>query len=324
MMMRGPAKLALICAAALLSTTEALTATLSRRQWTPTHQRRSTRSLTMENFGFDFAESQLENTPQIIFGERNLKTVYVKEVTDLGEGPGLLIDDYNILERVDDIRLLTAVAESGLLEALEEKGVTLSMLEKSLPLVEQLGLLRGLAWTLTPSSPINGILVNLVAPLLIEPAPYLMGPIASVVRLPSLFWSGLGGSLVALNLYGAFSVDDGEISVPLAVLAAPLLFLGYITSGGSLPSIPMPSAPSTETSSETSSSFELPSFGVPSLPVPSVPVPSFSAPALPSLPVEVPSIKGIAKRNKEKFLAGEELAGETLVTRKQNKSRLRI
>merc|ERR1712070_686992 len=197
-----------------------------------------------ENFGLSFAEDQTENTPAPILGEFRLKESFVPSV----RSDNLLTSDYPALQRVSELKLLTLTAESGLIEALEAKGLKLSTLESLLPVAENLGL----------SSLIqNPILVNLVAPLLIEPAPLLLPGLVSLINLPSVFWTLIGAAFLALDANGF--IQDEELSVPLLLGGVVFLGLGALSSGGvSVPSQPRIAKPSSASASSPSSpvSFE--------------------------------------------------------------------
>jgi hypothetical protein len=142
---------------------------------------------------------------------------------------GLLVRQYNIVERVRAMKLLTVTAESGLLEALEAKGLTLSQVEKLLPLADDLGLLS-LAYK-------NKGLLIAAAPLLLEPAPLLLPILANIVRTPASTFSGIGFALLAA---GGFEIVDSNsfLGALLVLLAGPAVLLGSALSG----SLPLPSA----------------------------------------------------------------------------------
>lgn len=197
----------------------------------------------MENFGLSFAEDQTENTPGAILGEYRLKETFVPSV----RRDSLLTSDYPVLERVADLNLLTLTAESGLLEALEAKGLTLSTLEKLLPVAEDLGVLSLIQ---------NPIVVNLIAPLLIEPAPFLLPGLVSLINLPSQFYTLIAVALLAIDANGF--IADEEISIPLLVGATLFAGLGVLSSGGV--SVPSSSGGGSRASSPSSASSPQPSI----------------------------------------------------------------
>ena len=60
----------------------------------------------------------------------------------------------------------------------QAKGLTLSQVEKLLPVVEELGLLSAGVQN-------KELLLNLLLPLLVEPAPLLLAPLAGLIRNPA-------------------------------------------------------------------------------------------------------------------------------------------
>jgi len=132
---------------------------------------------------------------------------------------------YNVVGRVRELNLLGTTADAGVLSKLEANGVDLATLEKLLPLAEELGLL-----SLAGSN--QQLLVNLVAPLLIEPAPILIPVIAGALEVgPSAFFGaaaffgGLEYLLVANDVELPFvglsaGVFLGLLLVPLAAISA--------------------------------------------------------------------------------------------------------
>lgn len=224
-----------------------------------TASRSSSRSgLRMETFGFDFAEDAAavalgENSK--LLGEKRLKEQFIPEQ----QKRSLLTDDYPVLERAGELNLLTLTAKSGLLSALDEKGLTLSDLEKLLPVAEKLGLLQILK---IPQ------FYNLLVPVLVEPAPLLIGPAVAVVKAPAALWTGLAAVFLALEANGVAS--SGEVSIPLLI---PVVLFGGLGSllGGSvgIPDVSGVEAP-TVAKAAPAAKFTAPS------------APSFSAPSLPS------------------------------------------
>lgn len=198
-----------------------------------------------ENFGFDFAESQQENTLPEMFGEANLKGYvekYDPEALMIG-GP-----KYKPVQRIRQLQLLKLTAESGLIEALEEKGVTLSQIEKLLPLVDDLGLL--------PLVSKNKDAVVGLLPLLIEPAPALLPLIVSAIKTPPSTFLAAG---VALAGAGAFEATDNVLlGAPLILLGLPLIATGGVLNAvfgvltGAAP-VPKVTPISIDTSSSSSS-----------------------------------------------------------------------
>ena len=111
-----------------------------------------------------------------------------------------------------ELNLLKATADAGVLSKLEKQGLDLEALEKLLPVAEELGLL-----SLAGSN--QQLLVNLAAPLLIEPAPFLIPAVAKAIEIgPSAFFA-LAAACGGLEL---FFVADGT-EVPLVGLSAALV-----------------------------------------------------------------------------------------------------
>lgn len=188
-------------------------------------------SLRMENFGLPFAEDLNVFVPNEILGEARLKNTYVPGLASSGivDRP-FLTEDYPILTRVAEMNLLSKTAEAGILTALTERGLTLSQLEAALPLLEQYGLLS-LAVTN------KQLFLNLVAPLLVEPAPLLLGPLAGIIKAgptPPYALAVLCAGFTALGL-----VDGDGLNIPLALLTVLFGGAGTVLSGSvSLPAPP--------------------------------------------------------------------------------------
>jgi hypothetical protein len=109
---------------------------------------------------------------------------------------------YNVVRRVRELNLLKVTAENGLLSKLEDAGVDLVVIEKLLPLAEDLGLL-----TLVGNN--QQLLVNLVAPLLIEPAPILLPILSGAVGVGAPAFYGFAAS--ALGLDAILFATDAEV-----------------------------------------------------------------------------------------------------------------
>jgi len=150
-----------------------------------------------ENFGFSFAEDQAENTPDVILGEANYKQ-WVGEIQD----NSFLNRQYNVLRRVRELDLIGKTAELGLLSKLENLGLDLAKAEELLPVLEESG-----ALSLVGNN--QQLLVNLVAPLLIEPAPILLPAVAGLLdKGPSAFYALAAASA---GLEAAIYVTGTEI-----------------------------------------------------------------------------------------------------------------
>jgi len=170
-----------------------------------------------ENFGFSFAEDQAENTPDVILGEANYKQ-WVGENID----NSFLNRQYNVLRRVRELDLIGKTVELGLLTKLENLGLDLEKAEELLPVLEEAGVL-----TLVGNN--QQLLVNLVAPLLIEPAPILLPAVAGLLdKGPSAFYA-LAAASAGLEAY--FYVSGTEI--PLTGLGLwPLAGLLLVPAAG--------------------------------------------------------------------------------------------
>ena len=130
-----------------------------------------------------------------------------------------------MIGRVRELNLLQATADSGILSKLEANGVDLETIEKLLPVAEDLGLL-----SLAGSN--QQMLINLAAPLLIEPAPILIPLVASALAAgPAAFFGaaavcgGLEVLLVTNDVEVPFvglsaGVFAGLLLVPLTVVLA--------------------------------------------------------------------------------------------------------
>jgi Protein of unknown function (DUF1118) len=117
---------------------------------------------------------------------------------------------------VRELNLLKATTDSGILSKLEANGVDLVTIEKLLPAAEQAGLL-----SLAGNN--QQLLVNLVAPLLIEPAPILIPVIAGALQAgPSAFYA-------AAAVFGGleFLLVASDAEIPLLGLSAGV-FLGLL------------------------------------------------------------------------------------------------
>jgi len=136
------------------------------------------------------------------------------------------VSKYNVVRRIRELDLLALTAEYGILSKLEKNGLDLATAESLLPKAEELGLL-----SLVGNN--QQLLINLVAPLLVEPAPILLPVIAGAldVGAPAFF-------LAAAALAGAegfLIVNDVEIpfiGLPAGALAGLLLLPLSVILGG--------------------------------------------------------------------------------------------
>lgn len=118
--------------------------------------------------------------------------------------------------RVRELDLLGKTVDTGLLGKLEDKGLDLETLEALLPLIEDLGLL-----TIAGSN--QQLLVNLVAPLLIEPAPYLLPAVAGAIETGPAAFFGLAAALAGTD----FLLVSSGAEIPFLGLSAGF-YLGLL------------------------------------------------------------------------------------------------
>jgi hypothetical protein len=205
-----------------LITSAALLATGASAFTTPQSPATTLRPSTKlyENFGFDFAEDQVENTPQIILGEAN----YKKWVN--GVDPNNMLNrQYKVLSRVRELGLLEKTAELGILSKLEKNGLTLEKAEQLLPTLEELGLLSLVANN-------QQLLINGVAPLAVEGAPILLPVVAGALEVgpPAFFLAAAGAAGLDAYLFASgaevpfIGLSAGAVAglllVPLSVVSA--------------------------------------------------------------------------------------------------------
>ena len=124
------------------------------------------------------------------------------------------------------MNLLKTTADAGILSKLEANGLDLVTIEKLLPLIED-------TKALSIAGNNQQLLLNLVAPLLIEPAPLLLPVVAGALEVgPSAFYLA---SAVCLGLDAYLFATGAEIpfvglsaGVTLGLLLVPLA----VVSGG--------------------------------------------------------------------------------------------
>jgi hypothetical protein len=123
---------------------------------------------------------------------------------------------YNVLRRVRELGLLQATVDAGILSKLEAQGLDLATIEKLLPVIEKLGLL-----SLVGNN--QQLLINGVAPLVVEGAPFLLPLVASALAAgPPAFYTA---AAVTGGLEAYLVATDAEI--PLVGLSAGV-FLGLL------------------------------------------------------------------------------------------------
>lgn len=113
--------------------------------------------------------------------------------------------------------MLKATADQGILSKLEAQGVDLETIEKLLPIAEDLGLL-----SLAGNN--QQLLVNLVAPLLVEGAPFLLPVVSGALGAgpPAFYLAAAGfGGLEAYLL--ATDAELPLVGLPAGVVLGLLL-----------------------------------------------------------------------------------------------------
>jgi hypothetical protein len=112
--------------------------------------------------------------------------------------------------------LLQATIDAGVLSKLEKNGLDLATVEKLLPLLEQYGLLSLVANN-------QQLLVNGIAPLLVEGAPVLLPVIAGALEVgPPAFFLG-AAAFAGIDVY----LLTNEVEIPFLGLSAGV-FLGLL------------------------------------------------------------------------------------------------
>lgn len=125
-----------------------------------------------------------------------------------------------------ELDLLQTTIDAGLLSKLEKNGLDLAKLEELLPLAEELGLL-----SLAANN--QQLLVNLVAPLLVEGAPFLLPVLAGALEVgPAAFFAGAAGFAGIEYLLIANGVEVPFVGLPAGALAGLLLVPLTIASAG--------------------------------------------------------------------------------------------
>lgn len=124
---------------------------------------------------------------------------------------------YNIVRRVRELDLLKQTADLGILAKLEKNGLDLATLESLLPQAEKLGLLSLVANN-------QQLLINGVAPLLIEPAPLLLPAVAGALDVGPPAFFALAAALGALEGYLIVNaVEVPFVGLPAGAVAGLLL-----------------------------------------------------------------------------------------------------
>jgi len=165
-----------------------------------------------ESFGFDFAEDQAENTPAVILGEANYKQWVGENVEN-----SFLNRQYDVIRRVRELDLLGKTAEYGILSKLEKQGLDLAKLEELLPALESLGALSIVGKN-------QQLLINGVAPLVVEGAPLLLPVVAGALEIGAPAFYAAAAACAGAE-YGLVANDVAVpfVGLPAGVLAGLLL-----------------------------------------------------------------------------------------------------
>jgi len=198
-----------------------LSAISSAAAFAPQSTVSSSATALRESFGFDFAEDQAENTPAVILGEANYKQWVDENVEN-----SFLNRQYNVVGRARELNLLGLTAEYGILSKLEKNGLDLAALEKLLPTIESTG-----ALSLVGSN--QQLLINGVAPLLVEGAPLLLPVVAGALEVgPPAFFLASAGFAGAEFALIANNVEVPFIGLPAGALAGLLFVPLSVVTGG--------------------------------------------------------------------------------------------
>lgn len=131
-----------------------------------------------------------------------------------------------MIRRVRELDLLQATIDAGVLSKLEKNGLDLATLEKLLPVAEKFGLL-----SLAANN--QQLLVNGVAPLLVEGAPFILPVLAGALEVgpPAFFLAAAGFGGIEFGLI-ANNVEVPFVGLPAGAVAGLLLVpLTAVTAG---------------------------------------------------------------------------------------------
>jgi hypothetical protein len=124
------------------------------------------------------------------------------------------------------LNLLKATVDNGLLSKLEANGLDLETLEGFLPIAEELGLLSLVAGN-------QQLLINLVAPVLIEGAPILLPVLSGAIGVgPPAFFAAAAGFASVEGLLIANNVEIPFLGLPASVFLGLLLVPLTVASAG--------------------------------------------------------------------------------------------
>mmetsp|Transcript_28167 Transcript_28167/g.79026 ORF Transcript_28167/g.79026 Transcript_28167/m.79026 type:complete len:217 (+) Transcript_28167:1460-2110(+) len=165
-----------------------------------------------ESFGLGLGEDTYENQPDLLRGEQEYKQ-YMNKVKE----DNMLNKKYNVIGRVRELELLEKTIDAGVLTKLEALGLDLETIEELLPVIEKTGLLSIAANN-------QQLLVNLVAPLLIEGAPFLLPVVSGALGVgPAAFYLAAAGCAGAEGLLVVNNVEVPFVGLPAAGLLGLLL-----------------------------------------------------------------------------------------------------
>ena len=133
---------------------------------------------------------------------------------------------YNAVKRIRELNLIGLTAEYGILSKLEAQGVDLKAIESLLPAAEDLGVLSLVANN-------QQLLINGVAPLLIEPAPLLLPVVAGAIEKGPGAFTTFAAGCAALELYLiASGAEVPFIGLSAGLVAGLLLVPLTVVTGG--------------------------------------------------------------------------------------------
>ena len=138
----------------------------------------------------------------------------------------LFVMQYNPVRRVRELDLVGATADAGILSKLEANGLDLATIEKLLPVIEEAGLLSVVANN-------QQLLINGVAPIVVEGAPFLLPLVAGALEAgPSAFYLASAIAAGTEVLLITNNVEVPLVGLPAAPVAGLLLVPLAVVSAG--------------------------------------------------------------------------------------------
>ncbi|GMH81308.1 hypothetical protein TL16_g08887, partial [Triparma laevis f. inornata] len=173
----------------------------------------STSTRLNENFGLYLPNLNDTDdiTPDLLKGEANYKQ-WVGSIED----DSFLNRQYDVLARIRELGLLGKTVDSGLLSNLEKQGVDLETIESLLPTLQKLKVLE-----ITGNN--QQMLLNLLAPPLVEGAPLLIPILSGAVGVGPIAFFGASAGLLGLE----FALSSSGAQIPFVGLSAAF-YLGLI------------------------------------------------------------------------------------------------